>query len=237
MPTLKSRLRRHRGPFTPGLLTGVMVGAGIHIAGLVWLGSTWRFPAPPAAEPAYVTTAADTQRNRDFAELLDPSPLFLPTKLNHGSGAAHDSAKKPEIAPLPDVIEAVGTLPASLATPRATPASLTAAGVTGAEIADTFATMGLRRPAAMAAGRARCVLTNEATGAQVPAPDLAVAADERDLRPAEFMVLVDAYGAQSPTLLHGTGDTTRDRDLLTALTAALQKRMPAPGRYHAVVAP
>lgn len=232
------RIRRIRkGPFTPGLTAGLVAGVALNAAGLICIGATWRLPAPPPPERIFVTVGADTARAREFAELIDPSPLFLPTRLNHGSGAPRAAKGAPEEPPLPDNDGATAPQPPRIAMSRAETPRLTAEGVEGASIPDTFAAVGLRAPAAPPAGRPRCEITNEATGETREFAGIPQSREERPVAPAEFLVVIDAYGVQPPTLLKGTGDEVLDISLNAALARALREKQPAPGRYRVTLAP
>lgn len=232
------RLRRqHRGPFTPGLTAGLVAGVALNLAGLICIGATWRLPAPPPPERVFVTVGADTARAREFAELLDPSPLFLPTRLNHGAGAVRADRGTPEAPPIPDNLAEPLAVGARLATSAPAAAVIGPAGVAGACVPDTFACLGLAAPTVPAQGRPRCIVTNESTGKPAVIAEIALRRDERDLPPAEFLVEIDDYGIQSPALLSGTGDAAVDLALNDALMRALRTKPPAPGRYRVCVAP
>ncbi len=233
-----SRLSRRRsGPFTPGLKAGLVAGVALNLAGLACIGATWRLPAPPAPARTFVTVSPDSARAREFAELLDPSPLFLPTPLNHGSGQARVDNGAPEEPPLPDTQRAPAATAPHLAAAQPVAPVLTPEGVPGASVADTLLASGLRAPAALAPGRPRCEIASE-DGARAPATlAIDLERDARSLPPAEFLVEIDAYGAQPPTLLSGTGDAALDLALNAALTRALREKTLAAGRYRVTLAP
>ena len=238
MSLLRRIRRRYRGPVTPGLAAGVITGVALHAAGLFWLGSTWSFPAPAPAAPAYVTASADSRTGRDYAELLDPSPLFLPTKLNHGTAMTSPPAQTPEESPLPVHPQSEPTPRSALASRPRAQADITVSGVKGAGIADTWAAYRLKSPAAPKPGRPRCEIIEETSNAIVRESDLAgTPRRQGDLPPAEFLLVVDAYGPQAPTLVAGTGDTEADAELSRALAKAAAERPLPPGRYRATLAP
>lgn len=233
-----TRIRRRRqGPLTPGLTAGLVTGVVLNTAGLICIGATWRLPAPPPAERVFVTVGADTPRAREFAELIDPSPLFLPTRLNHGSGAPRGAKGAPEEPPLPDTDGGTAPPPPRLVMSVGAAPHLTPEGVEGASIPDTFAAVGLEPAGTPPPGRPRGEITDENTWRTTELKGVTLRREERPLEPAEFLVIVDAYGVQPPTRVKSSGDETLDITLNAAITRALREKQPAPGRYRVTIAP
>lgn len=228
--------RPRRIPIPPVLIAGVIAGVAAHATALVWLGASRRLPAPPAEGAPFVAAAPPTSAGRDYADLLDPSPLFLPTRLNHGAALRAGPPPAPESPPLPVAPRTEPAQRTALAA-RNTP-ELAADGAVGASVADTFAAFHRRLPAPVTPGRARCRIEDGLTRALVLESDLpSVPPDSRDLAPAEFRIEVDAFGARPAEILRGTGDESRDSALAAAVTAALAGKRPAPGEYRAIAAP
>lgn len=233
MSRLQRLRRRYRGPVTPGLAAGIGVGLLLHAVGLAWLAASWRFPAPPPPPPAFLAVGRDTPANRETTELLDPSPLFLPTRHNHGAVLKAGGAPAAEDSPLPYRFEPLESRVAVAAVP---PVKLSPEGVEGAAVADTWYAVGLRAPGKAPAGLPRCELFSE-SGVRLGALDLAGGRAGELLVPAEFFIEIDAYGMQPPVLLSGTGNAAADETLRAEVAAALAKRRPGVGRYRVVAAP
>lgn len=216
--TAVRRLRRES--LTPGLRGAIIAGVALHIAGVALIGATWRLPAPPADPEPYVRLTDSVTNER--AEMMDPSPLFLPTPLNYGAGRARvapvaasvpaafrsgDPDEPPLDAPragMPDA-SASPQRPAPVYAPLTGPyAARRVDEVLPARTADLFLTAGRREADAgkLAPAGPGYVLIDETTGLTVASGALAPVAasvdSSRVLRPAEYFVSCDAYGVSTP---------------------------------------
>lgn len=241
--------RLRRGPFTPGLAAALAAGVILHIAGIALIGATWRLPAPPEPPGIFVQAAPANSMLNEKAELLDPSPLFLPTALNHGAGykignIAPDEPplpapkqNMPPIAGVPLKREPVSPVLTEKYAKRPPDEQLPRTS------GDTFLVFGRTSPdtTALAPVGARIIIRDEATGAALgeepiepgeiaPSPGVARA-------PAEFFVESDAYGISPPVLRKSSGDRECDRRLAEAVAARLAKKPPAPGRMLITASP
>lgn len=242
--------RLRRGPLTPALAAALVAGAGLHLAGMALIGLTWRLPAPPAPPVTFVRAQRGDAVLAEQAALLDPSPLFLPTALNHGAGFERPPTGATDAAPLPEPERAIST-PADarrLRTPRAAvitedyarraPQDQLPAGS-----GDTFLTFGRESApsGALPPTGARGVMRDEATGTllgeiALPAKGLSVGSAEL-LRPAVFFVETDAYGTSAPVLRESSGDADCDARLAAALAQALAAQPLREGRMRVTATP
>ena len=220
--------RLRRDSLTPGLRGAIVAGIVLHIAGIALIGATWRLPAPPVPPGPFVRLSDAVMNER--AEMLDPSPLFLPTSLNHGAELAkpgtvmaagpvaplsgdpdeppldppRSNKPDPSVAPLPPDPVYGPLTPSYAARPVADKLSL--------RTADLFLTAGRREPdvSHLGAEGPRYVVTDEVSGKVVASGPLAVPASSSGtkpfpLRPAAFFVEVNGYGISAPMLRPRTG--------------------------------
>lgn len=250
MSPFASLRRLKRGPATPGLMAALGTGVALHIAGIALVGATWRMPAPPTAPELFVRAVPVDSALNEAADLLDPSPLFLPTPRNYGAESARPKAAGFDKPPLPAPTQSRPDLRESPLHRAPVYAPLTDAYAKRApqeqlppNAGDLFYTAGRKAPEkdALAPAGPRCVIRNADTGvetkrATLPAGMMPAEAD-RLLEPAEFFVEVDAYGASPPQLRRGTGDAECDRKLASALDSLLSKEPLKAGRYTIEAAP
>lgn len=258
MSPFASIRRLKRGPVTPGLLAALGAGAALHIAGIALIGATWRMPAPPEEPEVFVRAVPVNSAINEAADLLDPSPLFLPTTKNYGAESARPKTtgfdKPPLPAPAqrtPDGKESpLHRKPAYEALTEAY-AKRTPAEQLPKDAGDPFYTLGRRTPetGAMKPQGSACVIRREDTGEEILRRPLAagitaaeadslLATEEHDREGnAEFFVEADAYGASPPQLRRSSGNMECDRKLASALVSQLAKEPLKPGRYTVEAAP
>lgn len=249
MAPFASMRRLKRGPVSPGLAAALGAGVVLHTAGIALVGATWRLPAPPEAPAVFVRAESANSVMSEQAELLDPSPLFLPTALNYGSGYKPGETRD-EQPPLPAIVQ---SMPPSAGSPlqrepmnpvlkeayaRRPPEDQLPRG-TG----DTFLTFGRTPPAtdALKPIGAKLVMHDELTGAplgEAPISISGLSPSVTTLRePAVFFVECDAYGVSPPVLKKSSGDDDCDRKLAEAVAARFASKPPKPARMLVTVAP
>jgi hypothetical protein len=245
MSPFASMRRLKRGPVTPGLAAALGAGVVLHTAGIALVGATWRLPAPPAPPSVFVRAEPPNSAMNEQAELMDPSPLFLPTALNHGAGYKPDATDE-EQPHLPSIEQRTGAPPQwepvspvlSKKYARRTPEEQLprASG-------DTFLTFGRTPPAteSLKPLGAKLVMRDEATGealGEIPISVVGLTPNAEKVRaPAVFFVESDAYGISPPILRKSSGDGECDRKLAEAVAAQLASRPPKPGRMLVTAAP
>jgi hypothetical protein len=241
--------RLKRGPVPPGLAMALGAGVVLHTAGIALVGATWRLPAPPAPPDIFVRAESANSVMNEQAELLDPSPLFLPTALNYGSGykpgatrdeqpplrAIEQSMREPlRREPMnPMLRDSYARRPVEKQLPDGS--------------GDTFLTFGRTPPAteALKPVGAKLVMNDELTGAplgEAPINITGLTPSMTTLRaPVVFLVECDAYGISPPVLKRRSVEEEYDeeyyRKLADAVTARLAAKPPKPGRVLVTVAP
>ena len=176
MSPFASIRRLKRGPVTPGLLAALGAGAALHIAGIALIGATWRMPAPPAEPEVFVRAVPVDSAINEAADLLDPSPLFLPTTKNYGAESARPKAAGFDKPPLPAPTQRTPDGKESPLNRKPAYAALTEDYAKRApedqlpkSSGDPFYTLGRRAPesGSLKAQGTTCLIRSEDTGAEI----------------------------------------------------------------------
>lgn len=250
MSPFASIRRLKRGPVTPGLLAALGAGVVLHIAGIALIGATWRMPAPPAEPQVFVRAVPADSAINEAAQLLDPSPLFLPTTNNYGAESTRPKTAGFDKPPLPAPAQRTPDGKESPLHRKPAYVALTEDYAKRApeeqlpkNAGDPFYTLGRRAPETtrLKAQGAECVIRREDTGDEILRRPMVAGNTGAEagmlLEPAEFFVEADAYGSSPPQLRRSSGSAECDRKLASALVSQLAKEPLKPGRYTVEAAP